>query len=293
MTNTHQDQNPRSQSERIARYSRTVGSFLSHLVEQSPVGSVDGLGFLSAVEAASEQRENARRFSEVGITRVIQETAECRSFEFDPGNLASFDPRPGQFIPVRVKIGHIFHERCYAVSSLVARGDAPRFTVKRVPGGLVSNWCHDELKRGTSVSIGQPAGQFGPRATTQASLVFLAAGIGIAPILPMFKEAALIGNHTIKLMIFDRDDVSAPFLQVLRDLAHSHSQRVTLVEIYTGPRGTVDQKVVEKHLAQMPDADILMCGPAGFTQCAENAALAAGIRQDRIFVNDRAEIPAD
>ena len=50
-------------------------------------------------------------------------------------------------------------ERCYSVSS--APDDARvSITVKRVPGGRVSSWMHDHVRRGDVLQLGMPAGEF-------------------------------------------------------------------------------------------------------------------------------------
>lgn len=222
------------------------------------------------------------------IVRVTRETENTRSFEFKPlgAKALALRPLPGQFVPLRVKIDGAVHERCYAISSLAARGDVPRITIKRVPSGLVSNWCHDELKAGMTVSIGPVAGRFRLR-PGKAPLVFMAAGIGIAPLFPMFKEALLFGRRAITLMIFDRDAESAVFLKSIRALVRKHAPRLQLAEVYVGHAGVVSQAQVEQKLAGLSGADVYMCGPAGFMQCAEAAAQFVGVSPDRIFINAR------
>ncbi|MET0543788.1 MAG: FAD-binding oxidoreductase [Variovorax sp.] len=222
------------------------------------------------------------------VVRVIRETESVSSFEFRPlgAEARAFRPRPGQFVPLRVSIDGAVHERCYAVSSLVARGDVPRLTIKRVPSGLVSNWCHDRLKAGMRVSIGPVAGRFRLR-PGRSPLVFMAAGIGIAPLFPMFKEALLHGRRAITMMVFDRDAESAVFLKTMRTLARKHAARLQLVEIYAGDAGAISQDAIRQKLAGLANADVYMCGPAGFMQCAETAAQCVGVSPDRIFINAR------
>lgn len=227
-------------------------------------------------------------FHEARITRVIRETADCRSFEFEVrGGLARvFRPKPGQFVPIRFKIGGVMHERCYAISSLVQHGDVPRFTVKRVAGGLVSNYCNDELQTGMTVQVGGCAGRFRLR-SGKGPIVLMAAGVAIAPMFPMLKEALSSGKRQIKMIIFDRDERSAVFLDALRELAGDHADRLQLAEVYAGACGVVSPEAIRNQLAGLAKAQVYMCGPVGFMECAETAALAAGIARQRIFINAR------
>lgn len=239
-------------------------------------------------QRAAPARVVRAAFHEARITRVIRETENCRSFEFAvEGALARvFRPKPGQFVPIRFDIGGASHERCYAISSLVARGDTPRFTVKRVPFGLVSNYCNDELKAGMAVSIGRCMGRFRLRAG-KGPIVLMAAGVAIAPMLPILKEAVLSGRRQIKMMIFEREEKSAIFLKALRTLARQYADRLTLAEIYAGACGVVGAEAIEAQLAGLSKADVYLCGPVGFMECAEAAALSAGIAERRIFINAR------
>ncbi len=229
---------------------------------------------------------NSPSFHAVLITRVIREAKDCLSFEFDTGGVPAFRPLPGQFVTVRVIIGGRPHDRCYAISSLHMRGETPRFTVKRVAGGLVSNWCHDSLKPGRKVLIGPPQGAFQLRRNTQRH-VFLAAGIGIAPLFPMIKEAVTYGDRPVMLMLVDRDETCAVFLRALRTLTRQHPDIFSMQETYTHGAGQLSAGDIATHLAGLRDAELYICGPAGFMACAEDGARAAGIASERIRVNHR------
>jgi ferredoxin-NADP reductase len=231
-------------------------------------------------------------FNNALITKVTRETHECRSYEFNFPAITSnaFCTKPGQFVPVRVKISGETHQRYYAISSLVAQGEPLRMTIKRTPGGLVSNWCHDELRPGMTVSIGRPMGTFRLRRGSRPML-FMAAGIGIAPLFPMLKQAVLTSPQPIRIAIFDRDAQAAVFLGPLRNLAKHHPDRLQLAEIYTGSNAA-HPRLLHQQFEALPEATAYACGPAGFLQCASTAAAAAGIAPERILINARDEIAA-
>jgi ferredoxin-NADP reductase len=228
-------------------------------------------------------------FNNALICKVTRETHECRSYEFNfpSASSSSFTPVPGQFVPLRVKIDGEAHQRYYAISSLVAQGEPARITIKRKRGGLVSNWCHDELRPGMTVSIGRPTGAFGLRPGVQPAL-FMAAGIGIAPLFPMLKQAALTSRHPIRIAIFDRDEQAAVFLGSLRHLAKQYAERVHLAEIYTGC-GPADPEDLRRQFEALPGAVAYVCGPAGFLECTQAIGAAAGIAPEQILINARDE----
>jgi len=91
-------------------------------------------------------------FHPVRVTRIIQETADTRTFVLD----APFSYRAGQFLTFRV-CGTL---RSYSMSSSPDTDSELMTTVKRVPDGLVSNWMHDHLAPGDLVEATRPAGVF-------------------------------------------------------------------------------------------------------------------------------------
>ena len=105
-------------------------------------------------------------FHPVRIRRVVRETAEAASFVLDvPAELAAtFAYEAGQFLTFRVEVAGEPHLRCYSMSSSPEVDDELQVTVKRVPGGAVSNRMIDTLAPGAVVEVTRPAGRVLPGA---------------------------------------------------------------------------------------------------------------------------------
>src|SRR5260221_5402899 len=125
-------------------------------------------------------------FHSVRIARIIQETADARTYVLDAPTTSPspFTYRAGQFLTVRV-CGTL---RSYSMSSSPDTDAELMTTVKRVPGGQVSNWMHDHLVPGDVIEVTRPAGVFCLR-ETPAPLVAFGGGSGITPILSLAKSA--------------------------------------------------------------------------------------------------------
>ena len=84
------------------------------------------------------------------VKGVVAETHDASSFVLDvPAELAeTFRYRPGQFCTFRVHIDGDEQLRSYSMSSAPETDGDLTVTVKRVAGGLVSNWFLDHVRAG-------------------------------------------------------------------------------------------------------------------------------------------------
>lgn len=99
------------------------------------------------------------------IARKVKESEEITSFHLqaeDGGPLMEF--LPGQYIGLRLEINGKEERRNYSLSA-AGNGREYRISVKREPGGVVSNALHD-MPEGTIVELFAPAGEFTSRPGT-------------------------------------------------------------------------------------------------------------------------------
>ncbi|MFG1360991.1 ferredoxin--NADP reductase [Xanthobacter pseudotagetidis] len=221
------------------------------------------------------------------IESIVEEAEDVRSFAFRfVGEApATHLGLPGQFAPFRFRIGDGHHERFYAISSLPQLGEAPCFTVKRKPDGLVSGHCMDRLAPGDLVAVGPARGGFRLQ-PGNAPVVFLAGGIGIAPIFPLIRFALLCTQRPVAVVLFERNAARQAFLPALQGLAVRHRGRMSLHGAFGAGPPAMDRAlagVLDPTSAQ----HVYMCGPAGFLDAAGACVRAAGHPASRIFANDR------
>jgi ferredoxin-NADP reductase len=214
-------------------------------------------------------------FHRVRIRRVIQETADTRTFVLD----APFTYRAGQFLTIRA-CGTL---RSYSMSSSPATDADLMTTVKRVPGGLVSNWMHDNLQAGDVIETTRPAGAFCLREDSRAPLVAFSGGSGITPILSLVKTALATTGREVRLLTADRDADSVIFADALADLAEHHPGRLLVRHHLDDVDGLVTDPVVREFAGDHQDSDFYLCGPQPFMDLVEGALLALGVGADRIL----------
>jgi 3-ketosteroid 9alpha-monooxygenase subunit B len=223
-------------------------------------------------------------FHPLRVRRVVHETAEAASFVLEvPTHLqAAFAYEAGQFLTFRVQVDGQVHHRCYSMSSSPAVDDELRVTVKRVPGGVVSNWMVDSLGEGDVVEVSTPAGVF-CLAPGDGDLVAFSAGSGITPVFSLVKTALATSDRRVRLYYANRDRDAVIFGTEIDALAAGHPGRLEVVHHLDVERGFVDAGAVPPFVGSA-SADVYVCGPTPFMDIVEGALLAHGVGADRIHI---------
>ena len=98
-------------------------------------------------------------FQHATVSRIIKETADTRTYVLAPRE-TPFHYRAGQFCTFKVHVDGEDLYRSYSMSSAPETDSEMATTVKRVPGGKVSNWMLDNLVEGDEVTLTRAAGTF-------------------------------------------------------------------------------------------------------------------------------------
>jgi NADPH-dependent ferric siderophore reductase len=93
-------------------------------------------------------------------THISDVTHDVKSFSLETVEPQQLRFDAGQHLTIRVEVDGAEVERCYTISSPPTRPGALSITVKRVPGGPVSNWLHDNLTVGDKLNVSGPLGRF-------------------------------------------------------------------------------------------------------------------------------------
>ena len=222
-------------------------------------------------------------FHELRVSEVIEETADARSFVLDvPPELAdAYTYEPGQFLTFRVCVDATPLLRCYSMSSSPATGDPLTVTVKRVPGGAVSNWMIDNIRPGDVVETTVPAGVF-CLPTGDGDVVAFGAGSGITPIFSILKTVLATTERRVRLLYANRDRDSIIFGGALDALAAKHGDQLEVVHRLDVEHGFADADTVAPFID--PDAEAFICGPGPFMDIVEGSLLEGGVAVDRIHI---------
>ena len=233
-------------------------------------------------------------FAPLRIARVVRETADAVSLVLDvpEHRAAQFRYRAGQFLTLRVNVDGLELRRCYSMSSAPGE-DELRITVKRDPGGLVSNWLNDSAAEGAELHAAPPDGRFvlRDRGETTEELVAFAGGSGITPIMSLVRTALTSTSRPIRLFYANRGRDSVIFADALCRLAEAHPDRLAMVYHFDDDGGVVTPAAIERFIASAGDADFYICGPAPFMDAVEAAVVTSGVPRARLHL-ERFQTPA-
>ncbi|MDX6741041.1 ferredoxin--NADP reductase [Actinocorallia sp. A-T 12471] len=207
-------------------------------------------------------------FQRARVTRVVRETADASTFTLTPDG-GPFTYRAGQFCTFRVRVDGEELLRSYSMSSAPETDAELMTTVKRVPGGRVSNWLIDNLAEGDEVELTRPFGVFCLR-DTDAPLLGFSGGSGITPILSLAKSALASTSRTVRLLCADRDPDSALFSATLTALAARYPDRFTYTRHLDTDGGFLTPSAIKSFIGPDTAADAYICGPTPFMDLVES-----------------------
>jgi ferredoxin-NADP reductase len=219
------------------------------------------------------------------VKRVVRETHDASSFVLEvPDDLrTTFGYRPGQFCTFRVQVEGDEQLRSYSMSSAPETDHDLTVTVKRVAGGVVSNWFLDHLHAGDTVELTRPAGVFCPQ-DTERPVLGLCGGSGITPVLSITKHVLAATPRPVRLLYANRDRASVIFDDVLTSLCARYSDRLAVRRHFDSEDGFPVVESIVDFGAGAPEADFYVCGPGPFMDLVESALQTLGVEQDHVFI---------
>ena len=242
----------------------------------------------------------AEHFHALRVAEIVPETNDANSIRFDiPPELRDrFAFRAGQHLTLRATLNGEEVRRNYSLCTAPDDQDW-MVTVKRIGGGLFSNWVGDQLKAGDTVDVMPPHGSFTTEFEPAKSrhLVGIAGGSGITPVMSLIKTSLKFEpNSRFTLLYGNRDSSSVIFLEALAGLKDKHLGRFEIyhfldqeeqdIELFNG---MLDRARCEEAIARLvPDAAEVdgwfICGPGPMMDAAEGALLDRNIARERVHI---------
>ena len=238
-------------------------------------------------------------FHPLRVREVMPDTAEAVVVAFDvPQPLREvFSFTQGQYLTLRTEIDGADLRRSYSICAGVDDGEL-RVGVRKVQGGVFSNWINAHLKPGDVINVMAPQGRFFVPIEPAAPRhhVGIAGGSGVTPILstmktvlarePLSRFTLIYGNRLLK---------STMFKEEIEDLKNRYFTRVMLHLVFSDEHtdaplnhGVMNREKIGEFLASVVPASTIdhafVCGPYQMNDEAEAALLAAGVPEEHIHI---------
>jgi ferredoxin-NADP reductase len=189
-------------------------------------------------------------------------------------------------VNICVEVDGVRRNRTFSLSSsplLWGEQGLVTLTIKRLPGGLVTNWLHDHLQTGAIVGLGEAFGDFLIPEPARPVL-FIVGGSGITPVLSQLETMAARDYRapvTLLYFVRTRDDVIArEKLQALEARYSALTLKIIATHESEKPRYLSDRDL--DAVPGIKARQIYLCGPKGLMDLAQNLLCRRGFADEDI-----------
>ncbi|MBW1707959.1 MAG: 2Fe-2S iron-sulfur cluster binding domain-containing protein [Deltaproteobacteria bacterium] len=205
------------------------------------------------------------------VSEIIDETSSTKTLRLvsEDGYLPPF--LAGQYIALFIELRGIRTSRPYSISSPPNQTGYYDITIRRLEGGLVSNYLLDEVKTGDRLESSGPAGNFYYNPLFHdKTMVCLAGGSGITPFMSMIREVAECGlDRSVHLLYGNKNLNDAIFHDELQAIS-SRFENITYLPVienplegYKGRTGFITADFIRETIGHLSDKTFYLCGPQG------------------------------
>ena len=238
-------------------------------------------------------------FHPLRVKAIEPDTAEAVIVSFEvPTDLQEvFGFTQGQYLTLRKDIDGQDLRRSYSICAGLDDGEL-RVGVRKVRGGVFSNWINASLQPGDTLQVMAPQGRFFVPIEPASARhhVGIAGGSGITPILSIMKTVlAREPASRFTLIYGNRQLQSTMFKEEIEDLKNRYMTRLVLQHVFSDEHtdsplgfGVMNREKIGEFLQSVVPAaqidHVYVCGPFQMNDEAEAALLAAGVPEERIHI---------
>jgi ferredoxin-NADP reductase len=201
------------------------------------------------------------------ITAILQETPTVKSFVLDLGE-GEIDFLPGQYIDLFIDSFGFNEGAGYSIISTPLEKGTISIAVKKLPEAKSAIYLHENAQVGDVFVLVGPGGDFHYKEGVGSSVVLIAGGIGITPLISMFRylheawpdvKLALLYSARVPSEFAFYDEVKAIAAQNPSITCHFTVTRPQ-EEPWDGPVGRVDLRMMRDY-ADDGGSVFYICGP--------------------------------
>lgn len=227
------------------------------------------------------------------IGSIVVETPSVKTFRLLPtseGGVLPFTFVPGQFLNVALWIGGAPMNRSYSISSSPTQREYVELTVRREARGAVSRHIVDLLRVGSVVEASGPVGKFTFDGTEAQSIVLIAGGVGITPMMSITRyltERSWPGE--IFLIYVCRVPADMIFAREFAALERANTKLRIVVAVsrpegtdWKGPRGHITKELLAQTVPNIASRRVHLCGPPTMMDAIKAALTELGVSPEQV-----------
>ena len=258
-----------------------------------PVTPPAGSDANSQLQATSVSPVTANWRGQLRVGSIVTETPSVKTFRLLPSSGGGFLPFtfvPGQFLNVAFWIGGSKMNRSYSFSSSPTEREYVELTVRREPRGAVSRHIDDLLKVGDLIAAGGPVGKFTFNGTEADSIVLIAGGVGITPMVSITRyltERSWPGD--IFFIYTCRTPADFIFADEIAALERRNPKLHVAVTIskaegtdWKGARGRITKEWLTQTVPELASRRIHICGPPAMMDSTKAMLAELGVPADQM-----------
>ncbi|WP_211324180.1 ferredoxin--NADP reductase [Echinicola strongylocentroti] len=243
-----------------------------------------------------EDKKRGSQYVSLKVREVVRETPDAVSIYFEQPE-PYLEYKPGQFLTLILDINGKEERRSYSLCTSPYVDPHPGITVKRIEGGVVSNFINESIKPGKTIEVMKPMGHFTAdfHSKNKNHFIMIAGGSGITPIMGITKSVLINEPQSkVTLIYCNRSEDQVIFDQSLQQLVAEQQGRLEVVHTLSRPSGEwsglqgrlneqmIEQVLAEKHFAEADKELYYLCGPEGLMEASVEALLKLDVPHDNI-----------
>lgn len=276
----------------------------SALLERLTAEGAGGVGLQPAGEAPAADRQvinlphettpaKSQKWSgKLRVASVFDETPTVKTFRLvdSRGSSIPFTFVPGQFLTLTVQPNGKPVKRSYTIASSPTQRDFIEVTIKREEKGVVSSYLHDNLKPNDELTIAAPSGYFTFDGDDANSIVLVAGGVGITPMMSVVRYLTdrcwdgemfvLFCGRTPDEYIYreelERLQLRHPRLHVVATMSRADESE------WSGPHGRLSKELIRDSVPDITSRRVHICGPPTMMEAVKEIMVELKVPADQV-----------
>jgi ferredoxin-NADP reductase len=202
---------------------------------------------------------------------------------------ARFRFLPGQWVDLGVEIDGAVHTSGYSITTSPVHTGEIELAIKASARHPLSRWVHECARVGDRVRVTQGQGPFVYLPEMSDNVVLIGGGVGITPLLSIFRHVRDAGLSTQAHLVYSvSDSREILFRDELEHAVHTHDNLHLSITVtqpdanWHGLTGRIDP--VKLHAIDVPDDTLYyLCGPKGMVEDMSTLLHDLGVPMSRII----------